>query len=100
MILAVKKPDYLGKSQWELRHGSANIRARIEHGDWLTRFQNREVDVRPGDSLRCVVEQELHYGYDNELLLQTFVVTEVVEVLQNTYHQENLIERLESDRPD
>jgi hypothetical protein len=60
MILAVKKPDYLGNSQWELRHGKIAIKAKIEDEAWLMRFQNREVDVRPQDSLRCMVRQEYH----------------------------------------
>ena len=49
MILAVKKPDYLGDSKWDLRHGKRPISARIEDGAWLRRFQSREVDVRPGN---------------------------------------------------
>jgi hypothetical protein len=30
MILAVKKPDYLGDSKWDLRHGRRSIAAKIE----------------------------------------------------------------------
>ena len=54
MILPVKKPDYLGESRWQLRHGPRTIEAKIEHMDWLRCFQNREIDVRPGDALRCL----------------------------------------------
>ncbi len=58
MILAVKKPDYLGTSKWDLRHGKRTIQAKIEDEDWLRRFQNRQEDVRPGDALRCNVSIE------------------------------------------
>ncbi len=85
MILPVKKPDYLGESMWELRHGKRNISARIEHQDWLRRFQQRQVDVRPGDALRCVVAIETLYGFDNELLAERFTVTEVLEVMMNRF---------------
>lgn len=83
MILPVKKPDYLGSSQWELRHGKRNILARIEDNQWLRRFQRRQEDVRPGDALRCLVQIEYNYGFDNELVSERFTVIEVMEVLVN-----------------
>lgn len=83
MVLPVKKPDYLGDSQWELRHGKRNIFARIEDEAWLRRFQQRLEDVRPGDALRCMVEIEHNYGFDNELLSERYTVLEVLEVLVN-----------------
>lgn len=97
IILAVKKPDYLGNSQWELRHGRTPVKGKIQDSEWLKRFQNREVDVRPHDSLRCMVEQEFHYGYDNELIAHVFVITQVIEVLENRYHQRDLLETLEKE---
>ena len=36
MILAVKKPDYLGTSKWELRFGKRAIAAKIEDEGWLS----------------------------------------------------------------
>ena len=85
MILAVKKPDYLGTSKWELRHGKRTIQAKIENQEWLRRFQNREVDVRPGDALRCTVAIEHLYGHDNELLAERYTILQVNEVLVNRY---------------
>lgn len=85
MILPVKKPDYLGNSQWELRHGKRNISAKIEDEEWLRRFQNRLEDVRPGDALRCMVAIEYLYGFDNELLTERYTVRQVLEVLVNRF---------------
>ena len=59
MVLIVRKPDYLGTSMWDLRHGKHPISAKIEHEEWLGEFQNRKVDVRPGDALKCTVRIEL-----------------------------------------
>jgi hypothetical protein len=87
MILAVKKPDYLGDSKWELRHGKKPISAKIEDVLWLRRFQNREVDVRPGDALRCEVKIEHLYGHDNELLSERYTIVRVVDVLVDTYRE-------------
>ncbi|MBU3991727.1 MAG: hypothetical protein KKA12_04145, partial [Alphaproteobacteria bacterium] len=85
MILPVKKPDYLGNSMWGLRHGRRNIEAKIQDEAWLRRFQNREVDVRPGDALQCQVTTEYLYGHDNELLAERYTVVSVIDVLVNRY---------------
>jgi hypothetical protein len=92
MILAVKKPDYLGESKWELRHGSRAISAKIEDVAWLRRFQRREVDVRPGDALRCEVRIEHQYGHDNELLTEGYTIVRVLEVLENRYQQTSFLD--------
>jgi len=84
MILAVKRPDYLGASMWDLRHGKRTVQAKMEDANWLKKFQARAVDVRPGDALRCMVATKLLYGHDNELLSEHFSVVEVLEVLPNT----------------
>lgn len=90
MILAVKKPDYLGDSKWELRHGKRTISAKIEDDSWLKRFQGRQVDVRPGDALKCNVVIEYHYGHDNELLTEKYTILRVDDVLVDTFKQEAL----------
>lgn len=92
MILAVKKPDYLGSSRWELRHGKRPVAAAISDKDWLQRFQNREVDVRPGDALKCEVVVELLYGFDNELISERFTVVRILDVLVDQVHQADLLD--------
>ena len=83
MILTVKKPDYLGASKWELRHGSRTISAKVEDNVWLSKFQGRQEDVRPGDALRCKVKTEMLYGFDNELIADRHTIVEVIEVLSD-----------------
>lgn len=97
MVLVVKKPDYLGASKWEFRHGARTIAAKIEDTTWLTRFQNREIDVRPGDALRCRVQIEHLYGHDNELIGERYTVEKVEEVLLDRYKQANLFD--DNERP-
>lgn len=87
MILAVKKPDYLGSSKWDLRHGKRSISVRMDDENFLSDFQGRKKDVRPGDALRCKVIVEMRYGYDNELISETYSVVEVVEVLEDRNDQ-------------
>ena len=80
MYLQVKKPDYLGRSQWEFRHGNNALSARIDDDPWLRRFQKREIDVRPGDALHVKVVQTECYGHDNELIKMSFSIVEVIGV--------------------
>lgn len=92
MILAIKKPDYLGLSGWEFRHGKKKIIAKIEDEQWLNDFQDRKKDVRPGDALRCKVKQRFHYGYDNELIAEKYSITKVDDILENKYKQPDLFD--------
>lgn len=84
LILVVKKPDYLGSSKWDLKHGNRTISASIEDSEWLGRFQSREIDVRPGDALRCTVRIEIKYGYDNQILSESYFIDSVDEVIDES----------------
>jgi hypothetical protein len=48
--------------------------------------------VRPGDALKCIVTLERSYGFDNELIEETYTVTKVTEVLQNQFRQISFLE--------
>jgi hypothetical protein len=81
MILKVKKPDYLGESMWEVKHGKGTISAKIKDEGWLQKFQKRDVDIRPGDSIRAKVEIAQKYDYDNNLVATHYTILEVLEIL-------------------
>ena len=82
MILKVKKPDYLGESKWDFRHGGKSFSAKIIHHEWLESFQNRRVDIRPGDSVRAKVENINKYDIDGELISTEYTILKVIEVIQ------------------
>jgi len=77
MILKVKKPDYLGDSMWEFKHGARTISAKITDSEWLRKFQNREFDLRPQDSLICQVRTVCKYDDNYEPLSTTYEIMEV-----------------------
>ncbi len=83
MILIVRKPDYLANSQWSFRHERRTIAATIEDRKWLSEFQGRKIDVRPGDALKCQVRIETSYGFDNEVISQKHCIEKVEEVIEN-----------------
>jgi hypothetical protein len=81
LILKVKKPDYLGTSMLEFRYEHRSIEGKILDIDWLKKFQNREIDVRPQDALRAKVNVIAHYGYDREVVGTDYQILRVLEVI-------------------
>lgn len=81
MIFVVEMPDYQATGDWQLKHGSTRTLAHSQPGTLLDRFYRRELDIRPGDALRCRVDLETSYGPDHEVLSERFRIVEVIEVL-------------------
>ena len=82
MILKVKKPDFLGDSQWELKHGTQPILAKIEDTDWLAKFHDRTETIRPGDSIRVKLETVILYDHDNNPLSTRWAVKQVLQIIR------------------
>lgn len=93
MTLIIKRPDYLGTSMWDFRHGKQAISAKIADQIWLGRFHGRQIDVRPGDALKCLATLERGYGHDNELVKETITITRVEDVLPNMWKQIDWIDQ-------
>jgi hypothetical protein len=81
MIFVVEMPDYQATGQWQLKHGGTRTVAHCEPGTLLDKFYRRELDIRPGDALRCRVDFETAYGPDHEVLSERYRIVEILEVL-------------------
>jgi len=81
MIFVVEMPDYQASGQWQLKHGDTRTTATAEPGTMLDKFYRRELDIRPGDALRCRVDFETFYGPDHEVLAERYRIVEIIEVL-------------------
>ena len=81
MIFVVEMPDYQASGQWLLKHGGTRTTAIAEPGTLLDKFYKRELDIRPGDALRCKVDLETSYGPDHEVLSERYRIVEILEVL-------------------
>jgi hypothetical protein len=81
LIFVVEMPDYQATRQWQLKHGGMQAVAYCEPGTLLDKFYRRELDIRPGDALRCKVDLETSYGPDHEVLAERYRIVEVLEVL-------------------
>jgi hypothetical protein len=86
MIVKVKKPDYLGESKWECKHGKSHINVTIADKEWLKRFQNREILVQPQDSLRGRVQIENIYDESNELVDTHYTMVQVLDVIPDSIY--------------
>lgn len=81
MIFVVEMPDYQASGQWQLKHGDTRTVAYCDPGTLLDKFYRRELDIRPGDALRCRVDFETSYGPDHEVLAERYRIVEILEVL-------------------
>ncbi len=81
LILKVKKPDYLGTSQWEFKYDKRNISVKILDQDWLKLFQQRKKDVRPGDSIKADVLINVKYGYDMNVISTIYEIIKVHKII-------------------
>lgn len=75
--LKVKKPDLLGHSQWQLKFHDRTVPSAIEDRGWLSRFQAREVTLRPGDALICDGELTRYFDRSGTPVSERVEVTKV-----------------------
>jgi hypothetical protein len=78
--LLVKKPDYLGRSRWEFKYDDHVIEARIEDEDWLQRFRDGDVVLRPGDALVALVRSSLNRGFEGNVVAVHYIIVRVLGV--------------------
>jgi hypothetical protein len=82
MILKIKKPDFLGDSQWEFRFDNSPFFARIVDEEWLTTYRNGDEPLVPGDALKGIVETTVKYGFEGEVIEQHHIMLKVIEVIR------------------
>lgn len=92
LILKVRKPDYLGDSQWEFKHNLNTFFSKIEDTDWLSEFHEGKLDIRPGDAIRALVKTNIQYSFNNEVLQTQNTITKILGVIKSVqFQQEPLI---------
>ena len=79
MTLLIRKPDLIGKTKWEFKHGKQTVNAPISDADWMARFhRGEERSIVPGAEMRARVH--MTYQRDGSGAIAS-VEYEVVEVL-------------------
>lgn len=90
-VVVIKKPDYLGDSQWELRYEGHTIRAHIQDGDWITSFRKRQFEIKPGDALRVILDIRYELDEVGKILLPQYEVKEVLGIVPGTSGDQQLL---------
>lgn len=83
MLLVIKKPDFLGKSQWSFRHGKANFSAPITDENWLDEFHSGKHPLSPGDALMVRVRFEHIYSEKGDLIESDKKIIKVMDLIKN-----------------
>jgi hypothetical protein len=85
-ILKIKKPDYLGSSQWEFM-GERVFLAKISDMEWIQRFHSRDFSLGPGDGIKAEVKTIVKYDWDNNVIASKREITKVIEVIYTEKNQ-------------
>jgi hypothetical protein len=98
-ILPVKKPDYIGDSQWELLLGGKVVRANIMDQSWLDGFHSREIKLNPGDALEAILEITMIEDYTGKVVGYKYLISKVINVIeQKQLEQAELPESTEGEQ--
>jgi hypothetical protein len=81
MILKVKKPDFLGESMWDFKFQGKTIEVLFRDIEWLKKFRERAVVLRPGDAIKALVETEVRYSFEGEVLSTKNTLLRVDEII-------------------
>ncbi|MBE9129734.1 MULTISPECIES: hypothetical protein [unclassified Coleofasciculus] len=81
MILKVKKPDLLGASKWEFKHGKKTIDAKINDLEWLKKFKQGEITLASGYAVKAQVEIVTQYDSQGELISIQHTIQKVLAVI-------------------
>ncbi|MBF0598427.1 hypothetical protein [Faecalibacter rhinopitheci] len=79
----IKKPDFLGDSQWEFKHGNKSLKIKITDVNWLEKFKNGIEIVVPGDSLKVRISQNFKYNRNGYLISEKTEIIEVLGIIKN-----------------
>lgn len=90
-LLKIKKPDYLGRSMWELVYDDRTVDVKMLDSGWLVDFQARKIDVRPGDALHAKLRVTVRYGYDSAAISTHYELLTVLEIIRWNPHAQIIL---------
>ncbi len=95
LVLTIKRPDFLAKSQWQFKHGKANITAAMDVPDWIREFHRGLHVIKPGDALRVRARFDYKYDATGDLIDQKVTIIEVHGVIQSAAPPKDLFDDME-----
>lgn len=83
MVLIIRKPDFLGNTQWQFRHGKKSYNAPIEDTEWLDEFHKGDHALKPGDALRVRMRFNHKYDTKGDLIESSEKIVKVIGVIHS-----------------
>lgn len=78
--LQISKPDFLGGDKWEFKHDNI-INIKISDEDWLNKFKNGDITIKPGDILEATLNLKKNYrSYSKHLRDFELSITKVIAI--------------------
>lgn len=78
LFLTIRKPDLLGGSMWQFKHGKYTVTASITDEMWLADLHDQKIALHSGDALKCQVQFTYLYDEAGDLIEQKTVITKVL----------------------
>jgi hypothetical protein len=82
VILTIRRPDLLGSTMWQFRHGRSSVSAPINDEKWLRDFHDHKIPIYSGDALRSRVRFTYIYDDKGTLIESKIEIIEVLEVIR------------------
>lgn len=82
--LKIRKPDFIGNTGWGFIRQGKNISIKIVDEDWLKRFHEGEITLRPGDSMRVRINENVTKSNRTGRIS----VTEIITIVHGIYREE------------
>lgn len=82
MILIIRKPDLLGHTKWQFRHGKKAFSAPIEDEVWIKEFHNGQHPITPGQALRVIVRYDYQYDKKGDLTESKETIIKVIGLVE------------------
>jgi len=85
-ILVIKKPDYIGRSMWQFYKSNTDglINVRIKDESWLEEFQAGNIDLRPGDNMKVLLECNISLDRKSKETHSSYSILKVDEIIRNS----------------
>lgn len=81
-------PDYLGDKMWDFKFKGHVIQVKIIDFVWLQEFQQGNIDLKPGDSLKAEVNITVDYSFEKEVLNKHYTLTRVINIIHQVKDQQ------------
>jgi len=80
-LFKIRSPDMLGSAMWRIVRDGRNVQVRMLHTGWLERYHGRQINILPGDTLKCRFEETISYDAHGNEIERAIAIIEVLEVI-------------------